>query len=143
MYPEELSPQGLVQATKMNSPLIYRSTITGEEIEVPMNMRRLNAILNNVDYAQVRARRRTYNRLIHEARIVQEEHGISFTNMLLLLAHYKLINDSEALRCVIFVNLDITLRLTMVYIGWRSPIVERLPPTTLRTWSTSTVYVLS
>lgn len=98
MYPEELSPQALVQATKMNNPLIYRSTITGEEIEVPLNMRRLNAILNNVDYAQVRARRRTYNRLIHEARVVQENPGISFTNMLLLLAHHKLINDGEALR---------------------------------------------
>jgi hypothetical protein len=82
----------------MNHPLIYRSTITGEEIGVPLNMRRLNAILNGIDYAEVRARRRTYNRLIHEARVVQEAHGISFSNMLLLLAHHKLINDNEALR---------------------------------------------
>ncbi|QRW09988.1 ion transport domain-containing protein [Ceratobasidium sp. AG-Ba] len=98
LYSEQLSPRGLVEATKMNHPLIYRSTITGEEIQVPLNMRRLNAILNGVDYAQVRARRTTYNRLIHEARIVSEQRGISFTNMLLLLAHHKLINDSEALR---------------------------------------------
>ncbi|KAG9101606.1 calcium channel protein [Ceratobasidium sp. 370] len=101
LYSEELSPRGLVQATKMNHPLIYRSTITGEDIPVPLNMRRLNAILNGVDYAQVRARRQTYNRLLHEARIVAEEpRGISFTNMLLLLAHYKLINDEEALTVV-------------------------------------------
>ncbi|KAG8696332.1 calcium channel protein [Ceratobasidium sp. 394] len=101
LYTEELSPRGLVQATKMNHPLIYRSTITGEEIPVPLNMRRLNAILNGVDYAQVRERRQTYNRLVHEARIVAEEpRGISFTNMLLLLAHHKLINDDEALTVV-------------------------------------------
>ncbi|KAG9119536.1 calcium channel protein [Ceratobasidium sp. 392] len=101
LYPEELTPRGLVQATKMNHPLIYRSTITGEEIPVPLNMRRLNAILNGVDYAQVKARRQTYNRLLHEARIVAEEpRGISFTNMLLLLAHYKLVNDDEALTVI-------------------------------------------
>jgi hypothetical protein len=98
LYPEELSPRGLAQATKMNHPLIYRSTITGEEIAVPLNMRRLNAILNGIDYTEVRARRRIYNRLVHEARVVQEAQGISFSNMLLLLAHHKLINDNEALR---------------------------------------------
>ncbi|KAG8722605.1 calcium channel protein [Ceratobasidium sp. 395] len=64
-------------------------------------MRRLNAILNGIDYTQVRARRQVYNRLVHEARIVAEEpRGISFTNMLLLLAHYKLVNDDEALSVV-------------------------------------------
>ncbi|KAF8752940.1 Ion transport protein [Rhizoctonia solani] len=98
LYPESLSPQALVKATKMNNPLAYRSTITGEEIPVPLNMRRLNSMLNGVDYAEVRARRQTYNRLFYEARILEEDPGISFTNMLLLLAHHKLIDDSKALR---------------------------------------------
>ncbi|KAG8763613.1 calcium channel protein [Ceratobasidium sp. 423] len=98
LYPETLSPQALVEATKMNNPLTYRSTITGEEIPVPLNMRRLNSILNGVDYTEVRARRQVYNRLFYEARILEEEPGISFTNMLLLLAHHKLIDDSKALR---------------------------------------------
>jgi hypothetical protein len=82
----------------MNNPLTYRSTITGEEIPVPLNMRRLNSMLNGVDYAEVRARRQVYNRLFYEARILEEDPGISFTNMLLLLAHHKLIDDSKALR---------------------------------------------
>ncbi|CAE6438713.1 unnamed protein product [Rhizoctonia solani] len=98
LYPESLSPQALVKATKMNNPLTYRSTITGEEIPVPLNMRRLNSMLNGVDYAEVRARRQVYNRLFYEARILEEDPGISFTNMLLLLAHHKLIDDSKALR---------------------------------------------
>ncbi|CAE6352806.1 unnamed protein product [Rhizoctonia solani] len=100
LYPESMSPQALVKATKMNNPLTYRSTITGEEIPVPLNMRRLNSMLNGVDYAEVRARREVYNKLFYEARILEEQPGISFTNMLLLLAHYKLIDDSKALRQV-------------------------------------------
>lgn len=98
LYSDQLSPQALVHATQMNHPLIYRSTITGEEIEVPLNMRRLNSILANVDYSQVRARRQMYNRLYYEARIIEEEPGVSFSHMLLLLAHHKLIDDSKALR---------------------------------------------
>ncbi|CAE6501684.1 unnamed protein product [Rhizoctonia solani] len=98
LYPESLSPQALVKATKMNNALTYRSTITGEEIPVPLNMRRLNSMLNGVDYAEVRARRQVYNKLFYEARILEEAPGISFTNMLLLLAHHKLIDDSKALR---------------------------------------------
>lgn len=82
---------------------MYRSTITGEEIEVPLNMRRLNAVLNNVDYDEVRRRRRMYCRLYYEARVVEEGPGVSFTHMLLLLAHHKLIDDNKALRQVLSV----------------------------------------
>lgn len=59
---------------------------------------KLQANLNGIDRATIKRRKNLYNRLYHEARISHEPgKGISFTNMLLLLAHHKLIDDKEAL----------------------------------------------
>ena len=55
-------------------------------------------MLNKLDYTGIRKRRNIYTRLYHEANIVSRRSGcISFTDMLLLLAHHKLIDDREAL----------------------------------------------
>ncbi|TBU26428.1 Ion transport protein-domain-containing protein [Dichomitus squalens] len=55
-------------------------------------------VLSNMDRMAIKRRKNLYNRLYHEARISHEPgKGISFTNMLLLLAHHKLIVDKEAL----------------------------------------------
>lgn len=59
---------------------------------------RLNDSLDRIDRDAIKKRKNLYNRLYHEARISCEPgKGISFTNMLLLLAHHKLIDDREAL----------------------------------------------
>jgi len=64
-----------------------------------LDTRMVNSALSNMDPATIRRRRMLYNRLYHEALISEEDRkGISFNNMLLLLAHYKLIDDDEALR---------------------------------------------
>jgi len=61
----------------------------------------LSSALRTVDYASVARRRRLYDRLYHEALVSDEPgRGMSFANMLLLLAHYKLIDDDEALESV-------------------------------------------
>ncbi|KAI0331568.1 hypothetical protein GY45DRAFT_1248483 [Cubamyces sp. BRFM 1775] len=59
---------------------------------------KVEGILSGIDRAAIKRRKNLYNRLYHEARISHEPgKGISFTNMLLLLAHHKLIVDREAL----------------------------------------------
>lgn len=64
-----------------------------------LDIRKLDIALASMDPEEIRQRRRTYNRLYHEARLVETPgKGISFTNMLMLLAHYKLIDDNEALQ---------------------------------------------
>lgn len=78
------------------------STLTNVQWSTPsanvvegLDMNKLNKVL---DYATIRKRRAVYSRLYHEATIAhQQGRGISFTDMLLLLAHHKLIRDSEAL----------------------------------------------
>lgn len=63
-----------------------------------LDLDKLNNVLDGIDYATIRKRRAVYNRLYHEATIAhQQGRGISFTDMLLLLAHHKLIKDSDAL----------------------------------------------
>lgn len=55
-------------------------------------------ILDGIDFSAIRKRRTTYSKLYHEALLTQESSkGISFTHMLLMLAHHKLIDDREAL----------------------------------------------
>ena len=63
------------------------------------DLSKLQTALSTLDVESTRQRRLLYNRLYHEARLSFERgKGISFTNMLLMLAHNKLITDKEALR---------------------------------------------
>ena len=63
-----------------------------------LDLNKLKLILDGIDYAEVRKRKAVYIRLYHEASILHEQGlGISFTDMLTLLAHHKLIVDTEAL----------------------------------------------
>lgn len=69
-----------------------------EKIVGGYDFNKVDGILSGVDRAAIKRRKNLYNRLYHEARISHEPgKGISFTNMLLLLAHHKLIVDREAL----------------------------------------------
>jgi hypothetical protein len=60
----------------------------------------LRALRNCVDLLpidEIRERRRNYNILYEEAIMSADDRGISFTSMLLMLAHYKFIDDNKAL----------------------------------------------
>jgi hypothetical protein len=66
-----------------------------------VDTRQLQSIIRGIDHGMVHERRKTFTRLYHEARISEEPgRGISFTAMLFLLAHYKLIKDEDALQYV-------------------------------------------
>ncbi|TEB23953.1 high-affinity cell membrane calcium channel [Coprinellus micaceus] len=63
-----------------------------------VDLNKLERVLDGINYVEVRQRKAVYARLYHEATISHEPGlGISFTNMLILLAHHKLIVDAEAL----------------------------------------------
>ncbi|KAF9265047.1 hypothetical protein L218DRAFT_899321 [Marasmius fiardii PR-910] len=86
IYPAEYSIPSILSASKDSS------------MEDGVDISKLNRILSTIDYAAIRKRKTTYSRLYHEACIShQPGKGISFTDMLLLLAHHKLIVDHEAL----------------------------------------------
>ncbi|EPS97893.1 hypothetical protein FOMPIDRAFT_1127618 [Fomitopsis schrenkii] len=95
IYPAEFSiPRIMARAA---ADLSSTSGWTPNVVE-GMELDKLNATLSGLDRAAIKRRKNLYNRLYHEARISHEPgKGLSFTNMLLLLAHHKLIVDRDAL----------------------------------------------
>ena len=62
------------------------------------DLRALSRTLDRMDRTNIRKRKAIYSRLYQEALISHQPGvGISFTDMLELLAHHKLIVDAEAL----------------------------------------------
>lgn len=64
-----------------------------------INLSSLNRRLNEIDTVAVRERRRKYNIFYEEVMVSADpDKGISFTTVLMILAHYNIINDSKSLR---------------------------------------------
>lgn len=90
IYPSEFSVPNLLAAASDQSP--SPGVVQG------VNLAKLNEVLNHIDHTVISKRRDVYSRIYHEANILYvSNRGIAFTDMLLLLAHYKLIVDKDAL----------------------------------------------
>ncbi|ORX40063.1 Ion transport protein-domain-containing protein [Kockovaella imperatae] len=99
LYPVEYSIPNLMRGA-VPDPVAKAAgrllVVTGVRQAVDMGI--VQSKIKQIDYAQVHDRRQTFARLFHEARITEEKgRGISFTNMLMMLAHYRLIDDEKAL----------------------------------------------
>lgn len=94
IYPAEYSVRNILSVCK--DPLDKKAW--GSRVVDGVDLNKLESIVDGIDYADVRRRKAIYSRLYHEASISHEQGlGISFTDMLTLLAHHKLIVDAEAL----------------------------------------------
>lgn len=86
-----------IKATATASDMDWNSSHVVQGIDLT----KLKLTLDGINYAAVKKQKALYSRLFHEANVTHYSgNGISFTEMLLLLAHYKLIVDREALVCV-------------------------------------------
>ncbi|BEI83049.1 hypothetical protein CcaverHIS002_0309170 [Cutaneotrichosporon cavernicola] len=96
LYPTEYNVPHLLStcaATQGNSKEVETSA------RHAVDVRKLQSAISQIDFDQVRQRRRQFVRLFFEAKITNErDRGISFTNMLLMLAQTILINDEDALQ---------------------------------------------
>ncbi|CAG8639396.1 14659_t:CDS:10, partial [Cetraspora pellucida] len=81
-----------------------------------VDIKKLEQNLSRLDVRKTFQRRKTYNLIYQEALITIEkdsngnEKGISFTNMLLLLAHYKLIDDEKCLEIHEYIKRQMKLK---------------------------------
>ncbi|KAF9650402.1 hypothetical protein BDM02DRAFT_3185438 [Thelephora ganbajun] len=83
-----------LKATVTASDLDWNSSHVVQGIDLA----KLKHALDGISYAAVKRRKALYSRLYHEANVRHHSgKGISFTEMLLLLAHHKLIADRDAL----------------------------------------------
>lgn len=68
-----------------------------------INVTALKRQLGKLDHEEIKRRKERFERLYHEACLLHDQKqnrdkgGVSFTDMLLLLAHYKLVDDEQAL----------------------------------------------
>ncbi|KIY44406.1 hypothetical protein FISHEDRAFT_51638 [Fistulina hepatica ATCC 64428] len=94
IYPVEFSMPNIRKAVAATPD----SQWSGSRVIEGIDMDKLDQVLGSIDYQAIRRRRNLYSRVYHEALIVHKPgRGISFTDMLILLAHHKLIVDREAL----------------------------------------------
>ncbi|KAH9931746.1 Ion transport protein-domain-containing protein [Amylocystis lapponica] len=95
IYPTEYSIPNIVNRVK-EAP--DAAQLWSPRVVEGVDLDKLSVVLGGIDRISIKKRKNLYNRLYHEARISHEPgRGISFTNMLLLLAHHKLIVDRDAL----------------------------------------------
>lgn len=81
-----------------SQPEVDQTWMSSQKVVDGIDTMKLSKVLSGIDSVKIRKRRMLYSRVYHEAMISQEPgKGISFTNMLLMLAHHKLIDDREAL----------------------------------------------
>lgn len=100
LYPIEHSIPNIMAACRSSSP--DPELWPPPRISHGIDLGKLSQVLDRIDFSAARKRRAVYSRLYHEASIThQQGRGISFTGMLMLLAHHKLIVDKEALESVI------------------------------------------
>ncbi|CED84829.1 high-affinity cell membrane calcium channel [Phaffia rhodozyma] len=95
-YPREASVTNLLPLCQPTADTLESDIIIGKFHTI--DVRALRVLLSKIDFTQVRQRKALNVRLYHEAIISEEAgKGISFANMLILLSHYKLIDDEHAL----------------------------------------------
>ena len=64
-----------------------------------IDLAKLNARIAKIDGAKVRARRHRYNIFFEEVMVSADpDRGISFTSVLMILAHYNIISDNKSLK---------------------------------------------
>jgi voltage-dependent calcium channel len=97
IYDEPYSvPIILQQITR--DPNIARTRVDDPTDTSNIDLQLLENAVARLPVEEIRERRRNFNILYEEATLSADEKGISFTGMLLMLAHYKFIDDNKALR---------------------------------------------
>ncbi|KAJ4295761.1 calcium channel protein [Collariella sp. IMI 366227] len=88
----------------------HASIISKSQYQTGIDLKKLNERLAKIDIVKVRERRRRFNIFFEEVMVSADPvRGISFTTVLMLLAHYNIINDSKALRLEEFLRRKLRL----------------------------------
>ncbi|CAN8099067.1 unnamed protein product [Discula destructiva] len=99
IYTHENSVHSILEDIRSDIPTSRHGSMSTMSALGDINLRKLNARLAEIDIATVRERRRKFNIFYEEVMVSSDpDKGISFTQVLMSLAHYNIINDSKSLR---------------------------------------------
>jgi voltage-dependent calcium channel len=80
--------------------------IDSDRTRPDVDLRKLNARLNELPIQDIQARRQRMNIFYEEVLVSSDpDRGINFTTLLMILAHYKVINESKSLRFVVILGI--------------------------------------
>jgi hypothetical protein len=107
IYDNEDSVRAILEDVRNESndgaSIRHASIISKSQYQTGIDLKKLNERLSRLDIGKARERRRRFNIFCEEVMVSADpERGISFTTVLMLLAHYNIINDSKSLRYVVF-----------------------------------------
>lgn len=103
-YPQSLD--GIFDVNVYTGPFLAQNLATDSDAVKILSdpaaqtdfLSRLYRQLDRIDFTDIRSRRRDLNRIYQDALLAEDSKGIPFTSMLLILAHYKLIDPHRSLQ---------------------------------------------
>ncbi|KAH9809533.1 calcium-channel protein cch1-like [Teratosphaeria destructans] len=99
IYDGDFSVMELIEDCKIARRSASRLGLDGEGRDYEIDLGRLNRRLAELPVEEVRARRKRMNQFYEEVLVSADpDRGISFNALLMILAHYKVINDNKSLR---------------------------------------------
>ncbi|KAI1843380.1 hypothetical protein JX266_010377 [Neoarthrinium moseri] len=100
IYNSEDSVRQILEDVRAEAPRARHASIASTSaLSTGVDIKRLNERLNMIDIQGVRQRRRRFNIFFEEVMVSADpDKGISFTTVLMILAHYNIISDSKSLR---------------------------------------------
>lgn len=97
IYDREDSVHSILEDVRAEQPGNRHSSIG--TINDGIDLKRLNARIAQIDGKKVRERRHRYNIFYEEVMVSADpDRGISFTSVLMILAHYNIISDNKSLK---------------------------------------------
>jgi hypothetical protein len=99
IYDEEDSVHRILEDVQVQAPGSRAASIATTTGAMGIDLRKLNARIAQIDGKKVRERRYRYNIFYEEVMVSADpERGISFTSVLMILAHYNIISDNKSLK---------------------------------------------
>lgn len=99
IYDPEDSVGQILEDVRSDPRMSRHSSIVASNFQSDVDLNKLNERLAKLDIAAIRNRRRMFNSFYEEVLVTADpDRGIGFSDVLLILAHYKLISDSKSLR---------------------------------------------
>lgn len=99
IHDPEDSVHRILEDVRVATPAPRGNSIASVSQATGIDLQKLNERLARIDIKKVRAQRRRYNIFYEEVMVSADpDRGISFTAVLMVLAHYNVINDNKSLK---------------------------------------------
>ncbi|KAH7218206.1 Ion transport protein-domain-containing protein [Fusarium oxysporum] len=99
IYDPEDSVHSILEDIRDDVKLTHHSSIATTSGFSGIDLNKLNARLRRIDVEKVRHQRRRFNIFYEEVLVSADpDRGISFTSVLMILAHYNIISDNKSLK---------------------------------------------